>query len=135
MPGLAVHDVFELARDHRGRGLAREHYANADGFYDRTPIRRVDLIAAGWSLDLAPVWLRPCLTEEQAAPARKIATDRGFSDIPAAEDLYAANLATADPRGIAALKELAAGEDHDLAMFLDLDNQAHRGFLGARGIL
>jgi hypothetical protein len=61
--------------------------------------------------------------------------ERGFSNVPDVSDLYAADIATAAEKGIEALKALAGLEMGGLTMYLDLDDDNHRRFLVARGIL
>jgi GNAT superfamily N-acetyltransferase len=133
--GQAFHDFFEVQPEHRGRGLATQHYTTALRFYDRTRIRRIDLEAAADGPWIWPQLGFDLVSRNHKQRLRRIATEMGFTSVPSVEELYAANVATADPRGIEALKELARLENCRLRMFLDLDDQSHRTFLVARGIL
>jgi hypothetical protein len=133
--GVAHHDILEINPGHRGHGLAREHYTNVIRFYDRTPIRRVELVAYGDGPWIWPLFGFDLASQHHKRRLRRLAAERGFKNIPDASDLYAANLATAARAGIESLKELARLEECGLRMFLALDDRTHRAFLEARGIL
>jgi len=133
--GLAYHDVLQIQESHREHGLAREHYTRAIRFYDTTPIRRVELVAYGDGPWIWPQFGFDLASRHHKQRLRRLALERGFSNVPEVPDLYAADIATAAERGIESLKALAGLEQGGLTMYLDLDDENHRRFLIARGIL